>query len=176
MRHHSTSCTPTAPPRGVVGSPSGCLRQSWQSPPAGLFHLLPYPTATGCPLAPQKQRPARAPWVLPCRLASLLQPSSRHLRDWRATLPPQPSQGVGLTLTCWTFPACRIKPRATGSVSSGDRFRRWTPFSPSQGRDCCLPSSIPAYEPVCPFSPCPPRTPPQSPTPGSAPPPCLLPL
>lgn len=29
--------------------------------PTGLFHLPPYPTATGCPFSRQSQGPARAP-------------------------------------------------------------------------------------------------------------------
>lgn len=78
--------------RSMSGAP-GVVETELAVPTSWPLHVLPYLTATGCPSSPQKQGPAWALWVLPSRLASSLQPSSRHLRDWRATLPLQPLTG-----------------------------------------------------------------------------------
>lgn len=149
MRHRRTPRAPAAPPHGLRGS----LRQSWQSPPAGLFHLLPYPTATGGPSSPQKQGAAQALWVLPCQLANSSQPSSRHLRDQRATLPLQPltrpwAQTHLLDLS-GLYQA--VATRKRGSASPGESLGRWMPF-PSESRKRLVPACLhPACEPVCPF-------------------------
>lgn len=92
----------TAPSLKVLQEPwghiqSGCFRQL-EIPPqlaSSTFGVV-LPPQPALSLQSQGPAAAPAPWVLPCRLAKLLPPSSRHLRDQRAMSALQPSPGPGV--------------------------------------------------------------------------------